>query len=276
MNERELRLKLSQLANELALRLPEVQMLLCQERFLARLGSLPEGQLFIWKGGSLIARLYRTTEIPRYTIDVDLSVGGLPFSNVTAILEKAMGVDLNDGFVFTSITSQPMEGDLPYGGDRFELDWGFFSKQSPRRLKIDACAGDVVEPDTTTTSEAFILPFASENIELKVYPKEFILAEKLETMLRFSTGNTRCKDFIDIWMLIQSGIVPASLRRAIELCFANRRTELSLKTVKEILTDALFIDRLEKYRRRHFANLATPDMRNIAVDILRMIEGLFR
>ena len=49
-----------------------------------------------------------------------------------------------------------------------------------------------------------------------------------------------------------------------------------LKTAKEILTDTLFIERLETYRRRHFANLATPDMPNIAVDILRMIEGLFR
>lgn len=74
MNERELTLKIGQLAKSLKLRTPEVQMLLCQERFLAILGSIPKGRAFIWKGGSLIVRLYRTVTVPRYTIDVDLTV----------------------------------------------------------------------------------------------------------------------------------------------------------------------------------------------------------
>ncbi len=48
MKEQELRIKLKQLAKDLGLRTPEVQMLLCQERFLARLGSIAEGSAFIW------------------------------------------------------------------------------------------------------------------------------------------------------------------------------------------------------------------------------------
>jgi hypothetical protein len=94
MQEQEVRQKLAQMAKQLGLRMPEVQLLLCQERFLARLGGIPEGRAFIWKGGSLILRLYRIESLPRYTIDIDLTVSGIPVSNVQAAFEKAMAVDL--------------------------------------------------------------------------------------------------------------------------------------------------------------------------------------
>ncbi|MDE0518457.1 MAG: nucleotidyl transferase AbiEii/AbiGii toxin family protein [Bdellovibrionales bacterium] len=42
------------------------------------------------------------------------------------------------------------------------------------------------------------------NISFQVYPPEFIFAEKLETIVRFGTGNTRVKDFIDLDTLIKS------------------------------------------------------------------------
>jgi hypothetical protein len=73
MQEQEIWQKLAQLAKQLGLRMPEVQLLLCQERFLARLGSIAEGRSFIWMGGSPILRLYRIESLPRYTIDIDLT-----------------------------------------------------------------------------------------------------------------------------------------------------------------------------------------------------------
>jgi hypothetical protein len=274
VKEQELRLKLKKLAGELGLRVPEVQMLLCQERFIARLASITEGRAFIWKGGSLILRLYRGDGQPRYTIDVDLTVGGISAGAVLEILKRAMRVDLCDGFVFTSIKAQPMERDLPYGGDRFELDWNFFSKQSSRKLKVDACAGDVVEPRFISASEAFLLPIGEENLEFKVYPKEFIFAEKLETIVRFRTGNTRCKDFVNIWVLIQSGLALQHLRRAIDMCFTNRGTVFSMKMLQEVLNDRGFRDRLETHRARHFAELAVPDMGTVMHDILALMRSL--
>ena len=211
MQEQEMRLKLAQLAKQLGLRMPEVQLILCQERFLARLGSIPEGRSFIWKGGSLILRLYRIESLPRYTIDIDLTISGLPFSDVKPVFEKAMAVTLKDGFAFKSVSTEPMERDLPYGGERFEFEWEFFSKKGSRKLSIDACAGDAVRPNTVSSVDAFLLPLGTENVEFKVYPKEFVFAEKLETVLRFRTGNSRCKDFIDMWMLIKGGMDQSKL-----------------------------------------------------------------
>jgi hypothetical protein len=113
-------------------------MLLCQERFLARLGSIAEGSAFIWKAGSLILRLYRTEGQPRYTIDVDFSISGISTDCVRGVIEKAMAINLQDGFAFTSITAQLMERDLPYGGDRYELDWTFFFKAGSAKAQ-DRC-----------------------------------------------------------------------------------------------------------------------------------------
>jgi predicted nucleotidyltransferase component of viral defense system len=274
VKEQELRIKLKQLAKDLRLRTPEVQMLLCQGRFLARLGSIPEGSAFIWKGGSLMLRLYRTEGQPRYTIDVDFSVSGISTNSVRSVLQKAMAIDLQDGFAFTSITSESMERDLPYGGNRYELNWTFFSKQGARKLKIDACAGDVVIPNIVTDKEAFLLPIGANNIEFRVYPKEFVFAEKLETIARFRTGNTRCKDFIDIWMLIQTGVEVKSLGAAIRMVFSNRGTSFSVQKIRDILTDTLFRDRLETHRKRHFADLDVPEIRKVSDDILELLGSL--
>ena len=129
-------------------------------------------------------------------------------------------------------------------------------------------------PNIVTAEEAFLLPIGTNNIEFKVYPKEFIFAEKLETIARLRTGNTRCKDFIDIWMLIQTGVDVQALSEAIRMCFSNRGTSFSVQAMSNILTDALFQDRLEAHRKRRFAELALPEIKKIAEDILELLESL--
>jgi predicted nucleotidyltransferase component of viral defense system len=266
MQEMEVRRKLAETAKNLGLRMPEVQLLLCQERFIARLGHIAEGHAFVWKGGSLILRLYRVEGLPRYTIDIDFTVKGIPFNDVPAALEKAMAIDLKDGFIFRSVTKESIERDLPYGGDRFVFEWSFFSKNASRKLTVDVCTGDAVEPDKVSSEEVFLIPFLSEKIELKVYPKEFVFAEKLETVFRFRTGNSRCKDFVDMWMLIQSGMHPEKLSSAIKKCFENRGSIFSIATLRGILSDKLFQERLEIHRQRHFKELSAPEMKTIMVD----------
>lgn len=274
MQEQEVRKRLAQLAKQLGLRMPEVQLLLCQERFLARLGSISEGRSFIWKGGSLILRLYRIESLPRYTIDINLTVRGISVDKVQSVFEKAMAVNLNDGFTFKSVTMEPMERDLPYGGDRFEFEWAFFSKKGSRRLAIDACAGDVVRPNTVSFSEVFLLPLGAENIEFNVYPKEFVFAEKLETVLRYRTGNSRCKDFIDMWMLIKGGLDQNKLSVAVKMCFGNRGTPYSVEALREVISDKNFQERLEGHRQKHYSELSVPEIRTVMGDLLKFLEGM--
>ena len=132
----------------------------------------------------------------------------------------------------------------------------------------------MVVPNIVTAKEAFLLPIGTNNIEFRVYPKEFIFAEKLETIARFRTGNTRCKDFIDIWMLIQTGVDMQALREAIRMCFSNRGTPFSVQAIRDILTDTLFQDRLEMHRKRHFVELDVPDIGTVFEDILELLGSL--
>lgn len=121
-NQKEIRDLLVQKSKGMGIRLPQMQMLLAQERFLARLYSLPEGKYFIWKGGSLLIRRYSSLEVPRYTVDIDLLLKGTDYKNTLGLLEKACKLNLEDGFDYSGIIAvTPMERETPYGGDGYEI-----------------------------------------------------------------------------------------------------------------------------------------------------------
>ncbi len=271
-NPQIIREKLIEKSKSLKIRLPQMQMLLAQERFLARLFSLDEGRFFVWKGGSLLIREYSTLEIPRYTIDIDLLLKGTDFKNTFGILEKACFVSLNDGFEFSGITVTPMQRETPYGGDRFEVQWSMFNNNNSTPLKLDICAGDVVIPLTKNFSELSLLP-DELNIAVHIYPAEFIFAEKLETLFRFGTGSTRCKDLIDLWSISKLMLEKESLKSSVNACFENRGKEFSLEELKQILQDDFFIKNMEKMSKAHFDNLKLPPILTLSQEVLLFCQN---
>src|SRR3989344_5220764 len=116
-NQKTMKDILAERAKALGIPMPQAQNLLAQERFLARLATTEFGTKFIWKGGSLVLRAYSSLEIPRYTVDLDFLAKGISIDKVQAAFVKATEVNLDDGFVFGSITNGPFERDLPYGGE---------------------------------------------------------------------------------------------------------------------------------------------------------------
>lgn len=62
---------------------------------------------------------------------------------------------------------------------------------------------------------------------LRVYARETAIAEKLEAMVTLGIGNSRMKDFFDIWYLAGTFEVDeATLRAAIRATLARRQTAL--------------------------------------------------
>ena len=90
----------------------------------------------------------------------------------------------------------------------------------------------------------------TRNISFQVYPPEFIFAEKLETIVRFGTGNTRVKDFIDLSTLIKSGLLTRKPKRAVNMCFKNRGRDFEKKELLKILNNKDFIEFLEEVLKR--------------------------
>jgi len=72
---------------------------------------------------------------------------------------------------------------------------------------------------------------------LRTYPRETVVAEKLEAMVFLGTVNSRMKDFYDIWLLArQFDFSGTDLAAAIAGTFTNRRTELDANPIA--LTEA--------------------------------------
>ena len=100
----EIRNHLENLKTKFHFKMPQMQTLLCQERFLLRLYHLKEGKNYIWKGGSLLVRRYQPPhQKPRFTVDLDIEAWKTSVSKTEEIFKKAMKFDLKDGFKFSGI-----------------------------------------------------------------------------------------------------------------------------------------------------------------------------
>ena len=73
-------------------------------------------------------------------------------------------------------------------------------------LQIDIGFGDVVTPNAEKIDYPTILKFPSPNI--RAYPRETVVAEKLHAMVVLGIANSRMKDFYDLrgrfWCLMGS------------------------------------------------------------------------
>ncbi|MCX6991430.1 MAG: nucleotidyl transferase AbiEii/AbiGii toxin family protein, partial [Chlamydiae bacterium] len=92
--------------------------------------------------------------------------------------------------------------------------------------------GDIVEAidysmDLTSTSKG---PLFESKIQVRSYPKEFIFAEKLETVVYRGMGNTRMKDFHDLHSLISLDkcLDSTCTGKVITTVFNHRQTPLKL------------------------------------------------
>ena len=256
--------------------MPQMQTLLCQERFLLRLYQFKEGKNYIWKGGSLLVRRYQPPhQKPRFTVDLDLEAWKINVSKTEEIFKKAMTIDLRDGFKFFNVKKEPMKRETPYGGERFSMEWSLFHKNQSEALKIDVCSGDSIEPETVKASELCIIEDVGD-VSFQVYPPEFIFAEKLETVVRFGTGNTRVKDFIDLDTLIKKGLDTQKLKKAVRMCFECRRRDFQIKEVLKILNDREFTEFLEEVlkNKKEYKKLNLPSMKSLLKNIKNQIEKI--
>lgn len=226
--EQSIKEKLKILARERESTFAELWRNLLLERFLVRLAYSPYKDNFVLKGGTLLAKYIH---IGRETQDLDFFIQKI--SNTEHSLKKVLkaicSIDANDSFSFELLKIKILEHtQLAYSGSEITLQALFGATKTVVRL--DLGFGDRVEPieyqiDLTATGKE---PLFESTISLNCYPKEFIFSEKLETVIFRGTGNTRMKDFHDLFTLIQlDALNPALTKRALQLVFQHRKTSLS-------------------------------------------------
>jgi predicted nucleotidyltransferase component of viral defense system len=161
------------------------------ERLLEKISVSQYKDMFILKGGMLIASLVGIDS--RTTMDMDLTLRGLPLSEemVRNALLDICAIQLDDE-VILSLDE--------YGGYRASLNAGYETIKTP--LKIDITTGDIITPEAIRY--AFYSIFENKIIEIWAYNIETILAEKIETILRRSFLNTRPRDFYDVYIIMKT------------------------------------------------------------------------
>jgi predicted nucleotidyltransferase component of viral defense system len=195
------------------------------ERFLYRLSLSEHGPRFVLKGALMLRVWDGPTARP--TKDVDL-LGRLQNSmdNLARVVREVCDIEVDpDGLVFdvSSIKTRRIKEDADYEGVRVQFEGLLGKAKIP--MQLDVGFGDVVVPGPQAISYPSILEMPSP--KLMGYPREAVVAEKFEAMVKLGTLNSRMKDFYDIWHLSRRfDFDGLTLVRAMTATFANRKTAL--------------------------------------------------
>lgn len=211
------------------------------ERLLYRLAQSPHSASFILKGATLFTLW--TGHPHRATRDVDLLGSGDPSeARIAAVLAEVLALDVgDDGLVFDagSVEIGPIREDQEYGGVRVELMARVTAARV--RLQIDIGFGDAVTPAPVRVELPVLLDYPAP--QLLAYPRETVVAEKLDAIVQLGLANSRMKDFYDLALLAKTFDFDGSvLVRAIRATFARRKTPLPV-VLPAGLTSAFAADR---------------------------------
>ena len=203
----------------------EVLQYFAMERFLYRVSKSSYADQFILKGALMLNVWQAPTSRPTRDIDFLARMD----NNVEAVVDIIREICLqsvgSDGLVFDvdSLVGQMIKEDADYSGVRVTFRASLQTARVP--MQIDVGFGDVVVPEATLNDYPTLLEF--ESPRLRTYPRETVIAEKLEAMVKLGQLNSRMKDFYDLWLLArQFDFDGELLSNAITQTFQNRQTAL--------------------------------------------------
>jgi hypothetical protein len=195
------------------------------ERLLYRLAQSPYNNRFVLKGATLFA--VWTGERYRPTRDLDLlGYGDNSADGLSNLLASLCILDVEpDGLIFepASIQVTQIREAEEYPGQRIRLK--AFLGKAEVSLQIDIGFGDVITPKADEIIYPTILGFPAP--KLKAYPRETVIAEKLQAMTELGMINNRIKDFYDLWVMSKKFTFQGQLLvQAIHSTFQQRQTEI--------------------------------------------------
>jgi hypothetical protein len=208
----------------------ELIQLYALECFLDRLTHSAFADNLILKGGVLLAAL----NARRPTRDIDLAARSLrnTEAEVLTLVQTIAGIPIDDGVAFDPdrATAEIIRDEDEYSGIRVTL--GGTLSRALVRLHVDVNVGDPIWPEPQRVS----LPRLLDGLlEVRGYPLEMVVAEKLSTAIARGTANTRWRDFVDLHVLAQRHGMHGDTLRVSLLRVAEHRA-ITLSALKSSLT----------------------------------------
>ncbi len=238
------------------------------ERLLYRLSISSHKNKFLLKGAALFNVWFNEPHRPTKDIDL-LGSGENNIPTIEKIFREICQIQYPDGLEFSIETLQGslIREEEIYQGVRITLTVMLAKARIP--LQIDVGFGDAVTPKPKIETLPTLLGLPAP--KLKLYPKETVVAEKFEAMVKLGIGNSRMKDFWDVNYLTKKFEFDGKvLQKAITATFKNRQTDfpnkLPLALTVEFATNQAILLRWNGFIKR---NKITKD-----IDFAKIIENL--
>jgi hypothetical protein len=197
----------------------------CFERFLYRLGTSSVRDRFVLKG----AMLLRVWSDQPYRATRDLDLLHLGDGSFDAIRDDIRTICLTpvepDAVVFDTdaVRIEAIRAEDEYAGIRATLPTRCGTARLT--LQIDMGLGDSVWPTPRLSAYPVLLDLPAP--EVFIYPREAVVAEKLEAIVVLGDRNSRIKDFFDLHHLASRfEFDRATLAEAVRRTFERRRTPI--------------------------------------------------
>lgn len=222
MNQDEAYRKLQRRARDDGRPTDEYLTLYALERFLARLVASKYRDDFVLKGGLLLA----AHDMRRPTRDIDAATDGFPMEadKLEAATAEIALIELSDGVVFGLPTrvEDIREGD-EYPGVRLTLPATIHTFQG--QVKIDF---SVTTDITPAPSMITVVGLLGDDVHVRGYALETVVAEKGVTILERGSTSTRWRDYVDLVSIARrQSFTYDALRAACQAVATARAIDLS-------------------------------------------------
>ena len=237
------------------------------ERMLFRLSRSKYRDTFILKG-ALLFELW-TKERYRATRDADFLAKGdnSPERFVDIFREiSIIGVE-NDGLRFDpkTVQAERIKEEADYEGVR--VTFTAFLEKAQIPIQIDLGFGDAIKPGPVETDYPTLLDLPSPR--LLTYPRETVVSEKLEAIVKLGIANSRRKDFHDLHSLSQTFEFDGkALVDAVRATFERRATALPDGGTPLAFTPEFYEDENKIKQWKAFCNKNKPRVQEIDFKML--------
>ena len=237
------------------------------ERMLFRLSKSKYREVFILKG-ALLFELW-TAQRYRPTRDADfLANGDNSPERFVRIFQEISSVEVeDDGLRFDpkTVKAERIKEDADYEGVR--VTFTAFLEKAQIPIQIDIGFGDAVTPGPVEMEYPTLLE--PPGPRLLTYPRETVVSEKLEAMVKLGIANSRMKDFHDLHSLSKTFEFDGkTLVDAVRATFERRGTAWPDGGTPLAFTPEFYDDESKMKQWKAFCNKNKPRVQEIELKAL--------
>lgn len=249
------------------------------ERMLYRLSISEHRDQFLLKGALLFDLWFDVPHRPTHDADF-LGFGSAETPHIETLFQEVCQIEADDGIVFQpeTVKADEIRKEANYAGVRVTLMGVLDGARCP--VQMDIGFGDAVVPGPEEIHYPVIISDMPEP-HLWVYPRDTVVAEKLEALTSLGMLNSRMKDYFDLWILSNhADFDGAMLTRAIGATFERTAIPngVPIGLTDEFAQDAQKVKQWQAFLRKNALDkmpleIVVGDLRNFLLPVLAAIAA---